>query len=206
MDWMTIAQVDALPSVIVPAVVAGAVALGFEVFFKPSLAVRTDRRVARERGRREAAEALWVVASRAEVIARMGPTPATHGLSILRSELERLDQEIESARQQLVRSWWSTPREIPELASSGLARPRAVTAALTRVLASSLEETRTTDTLAQPIAGVSDALFRGNAELSVAADFLATPPHRLIRRARFLLKARRLASQNREEARRGELS
>lgn len=199
MDWIGLAQLDALPSVVVPAVVAAAVALTFEVFFKPAIAVRTERRVARDRGRREAAEALWVVASRAAVIARMGPTPAASGRRILTSELDRLDQEIEAARTQLVRSWWSTPREIPELATSGLARPRAVTAGLVRHLASS-EDAHQKETLNDAISVVEGDLDRAATELSLAADFLAAPPHRLVRRVRLLLRARELAATNRQEA------
>ncbi len=201
MSWIDVAQVEALPSFVIPALVAAAVALVFEVLFKPSLAVRSDRRVARDRGRREAAEALWTVASRAEVVALMGPTPAGSGLQILQGELDRLEQEIELARSTLVRSWWSTPKEIPELATAGLARPRAVVAGLGPKL-TSMDTTLPNLTLSGPIGVVEEDLRRAEAELAIAAAFLAAAPHRLLRRGLLLVKARELTSENRAAAER----
>lgn len=164
--WHSEPMPQDLRTLAISAVVAAVVALAFEAIFKPSLAVRTDRRLARDQARRESAEALWAVASRAEVVAKLGLLPVYSGLALLNAELHRLSEEVEAGRAVLVQSWQSSPPEIPELATSGLARPTAVVAGLVPRLATTSEGTF--DGLVE---GVKEDLFRGNQELVVAADF-----------------------------------
>ena len=189
---------DLVSALVIPAMVAAVVTLAFEILFKPALEVRKDRRVAADQALRRAADALRRAASRLHVISTMGQHNVRYGLKLLWDETERLESQLDEAREELVTAPQTT-RTISVLASHGLGRGKAAAIALRDDQSRDIITSRASAPLGELISLPVEDLLRAHDELSTAADFMDAPWRHLVRRARLLLAARELVAKAQRE-------
>ena len=171
-EWLASEPVRAF---LVPAVVAAIVTLAFEVVFKPSIAVRTERRLAEDRITREAVSAMHALASRARVVSLV----KGQEIRLLRDEVTAMLDEVREVRDITVRGpEWG--REVGEVLTASLALLQASGIKLDQA---SGQVIKTADIASLVTPGRDDLQLAARGLVAVAG-WLNADPWQLVRRAK----------------------
>ncbi len=161
-------------SVVVPALVAGIVALGIEYVAKPRLEVRKDRLLHRAQAARVLAESLaGMLAMEATLRSEELFAAAS---TLLERELNRLEELVEQGRVSLVAAALHLPDEVRAAAAAMLGEVRG------RVERVRLASDVDAPDAAEDVAALADSINK----LAPLVDYLYLPGWRIVRRGKAL--------------------